>query len=144
MGGVRGRTNTHSIGIILEDYNNTYRGWSNITFNALEIDPNNIDFLKEKEKFDNRVEILERRLAFVFEQNFMDCRELKICGSLLTRPIVKQQLEPQFVAFVKDFNNELNAVASDFAKFAKTYMSSGIEVCKKYDFLKENTIQFRF
>ncbi|XP_055849033.1 dynein beta chain, ciliary [Episyrphus balteatus] len=127
IGGLKGRSISHSVDVILEEYNTAYREWGNIAFNALDTDPDKQDFTKEKEKFDTKAEILERRLAFLFEQAFEDCRELKICGSLLNRPIIKEQLENQFVSFVEDFNNELDATASDFAKFAEIFKRYGIE-----------------
>lgn len=128
IGGLKGRSLTHSVEVILDEFNWLYREWQNITFNALDPDPEKLEFKMEKEKFDRRAEILERRLGFVFEQNFEDAHELKICGSLLTRPIIKAQLENHFLYFAEELNNELNAVAVDFVEFAKIFRADGIGV----------------
>lgn len=129
VGGLKGRHISTAIEKILEEYNAFYREWTNIQYNPLDPDDVNSTFEEDRLKFKSKTDVLERKIAFQFEKALEDSHDLMLCGSLLNRPIIKQQLDPHMHILIDDFYEEIVAVKRDYEEFNKVYVKSGIQVC---------------
>ncbi|XP_039947795.1 dynein beta chain, ciliary [Bactrocera tryoni] len=128
VGGLKGRQISAALTKILEEFNNKYRDWTNgVTYNVLDPDESVEQFQKDVEKFHDFAEKLERRIAFQFELALLDSHDLMLCGSLLLRPIIKEQLDPHMHILVDDLAEEIHAVKKDFNVFEDIYRKSGVK-----------------
>lgn len=129
VGGLKGRQISAALTKILEEFNNKYRDWTNgVTYNVLDPDESVEQFQQDVEKFNDFADKLERRIAFQFELALLDSHDLMLCGSLLLRPIIKEQLDPHMHILVDDLAEEIHAVKKDFNVFEDIYRKSGVKV----------------
>jgi dynein heavy chain, axonemal len=115
IGGLKGRGISRCIQEIYDEFNKVYQDWTNITFDALDPDPELKFFEKEKKKFQRKTDVLERKLAVQFVQAFEECFNLdqilklvQICGSLLMLPLIRVQVEPMLDNIVKFFSEDVD------------------------------------
>ncbi|BFF92572.1 dynein beta chain ciliary [Drosophila madeirensis] len=127
MGGLRGRQITAALQKILEDFNNTYREWTNIQYNPLDPDAENSHFEEDRLKFQDKTDIMERMISFQFEKALEDTHELLLGGSLLMRPVIKAHMDPFMHVIVDDFEEEIMNVKEDFNEFKSDYLTKGMD-----------------
>lgn len=128
VGGLRGKQISTALEKIIEEYNGYYREWTNIQYNPLDPDAKQSTFDADRDAFQRKTNILERKIAYQFEKALKDCHELLLCGSLLLRPIIREHMDPLMHIIVDDFVDEINAVKVDFNEFEAIYKQQGLVV----------------
>jgi len=121
IGGLRGRNLSRSIQQINNEFKNLYSQWSQIESEPLDPDPQLKLFDRERRKFQNEAETMERRLAALLVQAFDECftlesliKLIQVCGSLLQRPIIYHEIKDRLNNMLELYNKDLDAVKGIF------------------------------
>lgn len=115
VAGIGGRDLTTKIQKILADFDRIYTHFAGVTYDPLV--PEDEGFVEDYKKFVEKVESLDKRLVAIavqaFDQsyNLMSLfKMLNIWGSILDRPVIKQDMEPKYHRLIDEFNTELDTV----------------------------------
>ncbi|GAB1599188.1 dynein beta chain, ciliary [Argonauta hians] len=115
LGGIKGKILSKQVIQISDEFKEQYKVFQDKTYDTL--DSNNQEFLEDYEKFQNRINDLDRRLGTIICQGFDDCSGLQSCfklidmmGSLLERPLIKKDFNGKYLKIVEMLNEELNQV----------------------------------
>lgn len=135
IGGLKGRSISNDIFHIHSEWVTLYREWTNIQFNPLDPNPELHDFKKESESYIKQTDVLERKLGFNFHRAFIDNHDLvsgiqlvELCGTLLHRPIIKDQIFDEVIKLGLMFSEELNIVKTLYDEYYEIYQKGGIKV----------------
>lgn len=119
FGGIRGRLLSQKCEEIFEEFKAAYVVFSNIQYDILKPEVNNI--ITDFDKFQAKCEELDRRLAALLEQAFDECYNLEsifkllnIIGSLIERPIIQETMLTKFPVIIQMFDEELDTVKELF------------------------------
>ena len=111
IGGIRGKALTTNIGKVYEEFKDLYGVFSNRTYDGL--DPHDKGFLKDYEKFNNKIFSLDRKLGAILSRAFDDCvvtesifKLLNIFGTLIKRPLIASELSEKMPLLVKKLGHE--------------------------------------
>lgn len=133
LGGLKGRNLSRSIQEIFNDFKNIYIRWSQILFDPLDPSPKLKHFERERKKFQTEAEVLERKIAAVLVQSFDECYTMEslikliaVCGSLLLRPIVYNEIKDKLDNLLDLYNQDLDLVKTVFDKGIYALNESGI------------------
>ena len=98
IGGIRGKALTSNINKVYEEFKDLYSIFSLRTYDSL--DPKDQGFLKDYEKFNQKVSALDRKLGAILSRAFDDCivteslfKLLHIFGTLVERKLIALELE---------------------------------------------------
>lgn len=119
MGGIKGRHLGERIDSIQNEFHALYTDCIANHTNLLE--PSNKQFKLLKHNFQTKITILERKLSQILMETFKNSNSIKssmniieMFGNLLQRPIIHEQLAPQFYAIIERIGMEIATVHSLF------------------------------
>ncbi|CAK8695850.1 unnamed protein product [Clavelina lepadiformis] len=119
FGGVKGRVLSQLVLNIFEAFQEIYKVFGECTYNPL--DPEEDSFEKDFMSFTENISDLERQLANIICQGFEDCsgllsifKMLNIFGSLLERPIIKNDFDHKYPLLLAHFNGSLDRAKTIF------------------------------
>lgn len=133
IGGLKGRMISRQIKNIFDEFRDKiYKEWKEIKFDPLDPDAKKQHFKKQKKLFQENSDILEMRLAIQFRYAFEDCANLDqliklvhIGGSLLSRPLVVQQIGEKLLSLMHLFNDDLDLIKNCYDKGVQGYELKG-------------------
>ena len=121
IGGIRGKALTTNIGKVYEEFKDLYGVFSNRTYDGL--DPHDRGFLKDYEKFNNKIFSLDRKLGAILSRAFDDCvvtesifKLLNIFGTLIKRPLIASELSDKMPMLVTKLGHEMDEAKEIFKK----------------------------
>ena len=124
IGGIRGKALTKSISKVSEEFKDLYSVFSLKTYDSL--DPKDMGFLKDNEKFENKVSSMDRKLGAILNRAFDDCivsesvfKLLHIFGTLSDRTIIAKELDDKMPKLVTLIDLELEGTKKTFQKQEK-------------------------
>ncbi|XP_004857611.1 dynein heavy chain 9, axonemal isoform X1 [Heterocephalus glaber] len=113
--GIRGNTLSQLVHQMYEEFQEMYKVFSECSYDFL--DSHSREFVNDFSGFNQKVEDLDRRLGTIFIQAFDDTPDLEhafklldIAGNLLERPLVTQDTSDKYLALIRMFNKDLDAV----------------------------------
>ncbi|XP_064623162.1 dynein beta chain, ciliary-like [Lineus longissimus] len=114
FGGVKGKMLSAQVVQIYDEFNELYKVFAEKTYDAL--DTKDEEFLEDFRAFKDQIYDLDRRLGTIISQAFDDCCGMEsvfkltdILGSLLNRPLIKENFEEKYPIIVSLMNAELDA-----------------------------------
>ena len=121
IGGIRGKALTTNISKVSEEFKDLYGVFSNRTYDGL--DPHDKGFLKDYEKFNNKIFSLDRKLGAILSRAFDDCvvtesifKLLNIFGTLIKRPLIASELSDKMPLLVAKLSVEMDEAKVIFKK----------------------------
>lgn len=130
FGGIKGKVLSAQTVQIFEEFNELYKVFSE--FSGDPLDPLETDFLPEYEKFKASIADLDRRLASIVCQGFDDCSGLEagfklidVFGSLLERPLIKQDFQPNYPKVVEMMDQELTTAKAIYDEHMRIRKETG-------------------
>ena len=133
LGGLKGRNLSRGIQEVFNDFKNIYIKWSQIQFDPLDPSPKSKLFEKERKMFQTEAEVLERKLAAILVQAFDECytmesliKLIEVCGSLLLRPIVYNEIKDKLDNLLDLYNQDLDVVKRLFDDGTDKITTSGV------------------
>jgi dynein heavy chain, axonemal len=137
LGGLKGRNLSRVIQEIYNEFKTIYIGWSQIQFDPLDPSPKLNHFNKERTKFQDESEVLERRLSAILVQAFDECftiesliKLIEVCGSMLQRPIVYKEIKDKLNAIVELYDQDLDMVKGVFDEGIDSINSGGVDALR--------------
>lgn len=134
LGGLKGRNLSRSMQETYNDFKTIYQRWSQISFDPLDPTPTVNRFERERKIFQEEAEILERKVAAILVQAFEECysmesliKLIEVCGSLLQRPIVYEEISEKLEALLDLYNDDLDLVKQTFDSGLKVIKNDGPE-----------------
>ncbi|KAK9886615.1 hypothetical protein WA026_017537 [Henosepilachna vigintioctopunctata] len=119
IGGLRGKYLTMKCEEIFADFGRVYSVFQNITYNALDIEDNQIH--GDCKLFEEKCDDIDNRLASVFEQAFDDCTNLdasfkliNIIGNLMERPSVRSEVTKKLPELIEKMNDEVDSIKKSY------------------------------
>ncbi|KAL6090807.1 hypothetical protein STEG23_013233, partial [Scotinomys teguina] len=113
--GMRGNALSQQVQQMHKEFEDMYKIFLECSYDCL--DPQNMEFENDVNKFNQRVEDLDRRLGTIFIQAFDDTPDvehafklLDIAGTLLERPLVAPDVSHKYLALIRMFSRDLDAV----------------------------------
>lgn len=133
LGGVKGRTLSRGIQETFNEFKTIYVGWSQIQFDPLDPTPTVNHFDRELKEFQENSQVLERKLAAILVQAFDECytmesiiKLIEVCGSLLQRPIIYEEIKDKLENMIEIYNNDLDMVKEFFDQGFESIQSGGV------------------
>ena len=130
IGGIRGKALTTNIGKVSDEFKDLYSVFSNRTYDGL--DPDDKGFLKDYEKFNNKIFSLDRKLGAILSRAFDDCvvtesifKLLNIFGTLIKRPLIASELTDKMPQLVTKLGYEMDEAKEIFKKQQGRILESG-------------------
>ena len=124
IGGIRGKALTSNINKVHEEFKDLYGVFSLRTYDSL--DPKDPGFLKDYEKFNQKVSALDRKLGAILARAFDDCivteslfKLLHIFGTLVERKLIAFELTDRMPKLVIMLNSEMDESQEIFARQEK-------------------------
>ena len=121
IGGIRGKVLTQGIQKIHEQFKEFYGVFGNRTYDSM--DPTDMRFLKDYEKFNSKVWSLDRKLGAILTRAFDDCivsenifKLLQIFGDLVQRSLIALELSDKMPLLVVKLNDEMDDAKRIFKK----------------------------
>ena len=121
IGGIRGRVLTEGVQKIHENFKDIYSIFGNRTYDSM--DPTDVGFLKDFDKFNSKVWMLDRKLGAILTRAFDDCvvsenifKLLQIFGDLVQRSLIALELSDKMPLLVVKLNDELDDAKRIFKK----------------------------
>ncbi|XP_076314624.1 dynein beta chain, ciliary-like [Tachypleus tridentatus] len=115
IGGVRGRIYGVQVTNIYQEFFELYGSFASKTYNAL--DPASEEFVQHYKDFKEKIHDLDQRLGAIVCLSFEDCTSieaifklLQMFGSLLERPVIKQDFAPYHSRIVQLLEEEVDMV----------------------------------
>ena len=112
IGGIRGKDLSSRIFHIYEEFKEQFTYFSNRTYDPL--DPKDLSFVKDYEKFKAKTFELDRKLGAVLGRAFDDClvtesifKLLQIFGNLIQRTLIAQELNDRMPILVSMLDQEM-------------------------------------
>ena len=119
IGGIRGKALTSNINKVYEEFRDLYSVFSMRTYDAL--DPMDKGFIKDYQKFNEKVFALDRKLGAILSRAFDDCiisesifKLLHIFGTLVERRLIAMELSDKMPMLLEMLNNELEGAKEVF------------------------------
>ncbi|XP_070581054.1 dynein beta chain, ciliary-like isoform X2 [Ptychodera flava] len=113
MGGMKGRMLSAQVVQIFEEFQEYVKVFGERSYDAL--DPNTQEFMEDYEIFTKQLNDLDRRLGAILCQGFDDCsgvesvfKLLDCYGTLLDRPLIREDFESKYPLLLEMYNNELD------------------------------------
>uniref|UniRef100_Q5SX07 Dynein, axonemal, heavy chain 9 n=2 Tax=Mus musculus TaxID=10090 RepID=Q5SX07_MOUSE len=113
--GLRGNSLSQKVQRMHEEFEEMYKVFLDCSYDCL--DPKGTEFENDVCEFNKRVEDLDRRLGTILIQAFDDAPDvehafklLDITGTLIKRPLVAQDVSQKYLALIRMFSTELDAV----------------------------------
>uniref|UniRef100_H2YYB5 AAA+ ATPase domain-containing protein n=1 Tax=Ciona savignyi TaxID=51511 RepID=H2YYB5_CIOSA len=113
FGGVKGSALSGQVEAMFEEFNNLFKVFGDLRYDGL--DPSDSSFIQDFENFQLKIRDMDRRLGSVVSQAFDDCpltesafKLIAMFGSLLERPIIKQDMWPKYPVLLSIFHTELD------------------------------------
>uniref|UniRef100_A0A8D0B8Z9 Dynein heavy chain tail domain-containing protein n=1 Tax=Salvator merianae TaxID=96440 RepID=A0A8D0B8Z9_SALMN len=137
LGGVRGNILGSLVVQIYEEILEHVKVFAECKYDPL--DPADEQFEEDYADFQIKVQDLDRRLATIFYQGFVDCssfesavKQIHMFASLLERPLIKADVSPHYATLLDMFNAELdNAKILFDAQISATKIGDGIPPISK-------------
>lgn len=134
IGGLKGRTISRKIQDIYHEFaDKIYKGWRELKFDPLDVDPRHKHFERELRGYTEKTDELELKLAVQFRQAFEDCSNLDqliklvhVLGTLLSRPLISKQVGEKLLGLIYLFNNDLDMVKECYDKGMNKYEKEGL------------------
>ena len=130
VGGMRGKLLTESVRKIYVQFKNIYALFGVKTYDSL--DPKDHRFLKDYEKFNCQIWMLDRKLGAILTRAFDDCVEsesifklLSIFGNLIKRGLIALELSDKMPLLVVKLNEEMDDSKCIFNKQKGTIKNFG-------------------
>ena len=130
IGGIRGKALTTSINKVHEEFNDLYGIFAQRSYDSL--DPQDKGFLKDYEKFNNKIFALDRKLGAILIRAFDDCivtesifKLLHIFGTLIQRTLIAKELADKMPQLLKMLNLEMDEAKTIFLKQQKRIKEIG-------------------
>ncbi|KAL1403957.1 hypothetical protein pipiens_005505 [Culex pipiens pipiens] len=134
IGGLRGRAISRKIQEVFDDFNKLYLRWGSIQYDPLDPDPSEKSFERDRARYQEKTDILERKLAAQFVLAFDECfnveqlmKLVQILGTLLNRPLILTDIQRKIANIVHLYNNDLNIVKRLFDEGVAAYEKHGLE-----------------
>ncbi|XP_038108194.1 dynein beta chain, ciliary isoform X2 [Culex quinquefasciatus] len=134
IGGLRGRAISRKIQEVFDDFNKLYLRWGSIQYDPLDPDPSEKSFERDRARYQEKTDILERKLAAQFVLAFDECfnveqlmKLVQILGTLLNRPLILTDIRCKIANIVHLYNNDLNIVKRLFDEGVAAYEKHGLE-----------------
>ncbi|XP_057629488.1 dynein axonemal heavy chain 9 isoform X4 [Chionomys nivalis] len=113
--GIRGNTLSQQVQQMHEEFEEMYKVFLECPYDCLDLQ--SMEFENNVREFNKRVEDLDRRLATILIQAFDDTPDvehafklLDIAGTLLERPLVEHDVSHKYLALIRMFSRDLDAV----------------------------------
>ena len=130
IGGIRGKALTTSIKKVSDEFKDLYGVFTNRTYDSL--DPKDEGFLKDNEKFQNKIFSLDRKLGAILIRAFDDCvvtesifKLLNIFGSLIDRKLIALELNDKMPHLVTKLQDEMDEAKTIFLKQSRRINDDG-------------------
>lgn len=137
LGGLKGRNLSRAIQEIFNEFKTIYIGWSQIQFDPLDPSLKLNHFEKQRTKFQDESEVLERKLAAILVQAFDECytmesliKLIEVCGSLLQRPIIYKEIKDKLNAIPEFYNQDLDLVKGIFDEGIGSIAFGGVDALR--------------
>ena len=102
------------------------------------LDPTDLGFLKDYEKFNSNIGGLDRKLGAILIRAFNDCvitesifKLLQIFGSLIKRKLIAQELTDKMPQLIVMLNEEMDTAKAIFLKQQKRLKDLGKPQCER-------------
>ncbi|XP_077967769.1 dynein beta chain, ciliary-like [Styela clava] len=135
FGGIKGKAFSDQVVNIFEEFNALFKNISEMKYDPL--DPTDNTFKTDLQNFKKRIDDMDRRLGAIVYQAFDDCpgtetafKLLHMFGSLLQRPLIKQDVWSKYPILLGMFHKELDD--------AKIIYDKQMEHHKKYGYYSLN------
>ncbi|XP_038180482.1 dynein heavy chain 9, axonemal [Arvicola amphibius] len=113
--GIRGNALSQQVQQMHEEFEEMYKVFLESSYDCLDLQ--SMEFENDVREFNKRVEDLDRRLATILIQAFDDTPDvehafklLDIAGTLLERPLVAHDVSHKYLALIRMFSRDLDAV----------------------------------
>ena len=113
IGGIRGASLSAQVVSLHEEFIELHKTMTEISYDCLQ--PEDYLFDGDYRRFKQRLLDMDRRLGSILCQAFDDCygveqmfKLIAIAGSLLERPIIKEEFEAKFGVLINQFSSELD------------------------------------
>ncbi|XP_041519985.1 dynein heavy chain 9, axonemal [Microtus oregoni] len=113
--GIRGNALSQQVQQMHEEFEEMYKVFLECPYDCLDLQ--SMEFENDVREFNKRVEDLDRRLATILIQAFDDTPDvehafklLDIAGTLLERPLVEHDVSHKYLALIRMFSRDLDAV----------------------------------
>ncbi|XP_055614548.1 dynein beta chain, ciliary, partial [Uranotaenia lowii] len=133
IGGLRGRGVSRNIMDILEDFNKLYMRWGLIQYDPLDPNPKDLNFEKDRKRYQEQTDVLERKLSAQFVLAFEECfnvdqlmKLVQILGTLIIRPLIFPDIKHRINNIVNFYNQDLNTVKALFDEGKAGYEKVGV------------------
>ncbi|XP_055624142.1 dynein beta chain, ciliary-like isoform X3 [Toxorhynchites rutilus septentrionalis] len=134
IGGLRGRGISRKIQEVFEDFNKLYLRWGSIQYDPLDPDPAEKSFERDRARYQQKTDVLERKLAAQFVLAFDECynveqlmKLVQIMGTLISRSLILPDIHRKISNIVHLYNNDLNIVKKIFDEGRAAYEKHGLE-----------------
>ncbi|CAK8683563.1 unnamed protein product [Clavelina lepadiformis] len=124
FGGMRGRSLSEQVVILHQEFNESWKIFTDSTYNSL--DQHNQEFVHDYEQFQRKVEEIDYRISTIILQAFNDCsgiesmfKLLVILGPLRTRPMIKKETGQVFYSLLAEFEKVLDECKILFDTYVK-------------------------
>nr|CAI5851783.1 unnamed protein product [Callosobruchus analis] len=137
IGGMKGKTLSAKVVEVHGEFQQCFAGFSGKSYDVLEPDDSSFD--ADFENFKKQIFDMDMKLATILCQAFEDCSNLdstfkliSISGSLLERPLIKQEFVQKYVKIVDLLDTELEMVMNTFEQQMQHKQKTGQYVLDKY------------
>lgn len=133
IGGIKGRAMGQRMEAYFKEYHAEYETWLTIKFNPLDLETNKSLFENQFKEYKAFCETFERKLASIFIKAFAECRNfeeavklLEMAGSLLKRPQIFAEIQPQIELIVDLYLKDIEFVDRKFQLGIDAFHAKGL------------------
>lgn len=133
FGGIKGRAMGQRMEVSFKEYHVEYEKWVTIKFNPLDLETNPALFECQFKEYQQFCNTFEEKLSTIFIKAFKECRNfeeavkiIEMAGSLLKRPQVFQEIQPQTEYIVDLYVKDIEFVDRELQRGIDGYNDNGV------------------
>uniref|UniRef100_A0A6P7G4P0 Dynein beta chain, ciliary-like n=1 Tax=Diabrotica virgifera virgifera TaxID=50390 RepID=A0A6P7G4P0_DIAVI len=137
IGGIKGRILSSRVTEVFHEFQQSFMIFSGKSYDVL--DPDDPSFIADFEDFTHRIFEMDMKLVAILCQAFDDCSNLEsifklinIAGSVLERPIIKEEFTNQYEKILDMLESEIKMVEIIFDEQMQTKQKTGHFILDKY------------
>ncbi|CAH1164042.1 unnamed protein product [Phaedon cochleariae] len=137
IGGIKGRTLSSRVTGVFHEFQQSFSQFSGKSYDVL--DPDDSSFITDFENFKHKIFEMDMKLAAILCQAFEDCSNMdsifkliNIAGSVLERPLIKEEFTSQYEKILDMLEIEIKTVASIFEEQLQHKEKTGQYILDNY------------